>query len=136
MPVIAVVVVAVLALKRRSWLPVLLMGIAAAGSVLVTVLGKDLTGRARPPVALAVPPFETSPSFPSGHTLNATVVLGVSAYLVMLGRRHLRSRLLVGLGGRRVRRWRWGCPGSGSGTTGSPTSSPAGWWGWPGSAPS
>ena len=49
-----------------------------------------------PPLALAVPPFETSPSFPSGHTLNATVVLGVAAYLVMLGRRHLRSRLLVG----------------------------------------
>ena len=96
MPVIAVVVVAVLALKRRSWLPVLLMGVAAAGSVLVTVLGKDLSGRARPPVALAVPPFETSPSFPSGHTLNATVVLGLSAYLVMLGRRHLRSRLVVG----------------------------------------
>ena len=96
MPVIAVVVVTVLALKRRSWLPVLLMGIAAAGSVLITVLGKDLSGRARPPLALAVPPFETSPSFPSGHTLNATVVLGVSAYLVMLGRRHLRSKLLVG----------------------------------------
>ena len=72
------------------------MGIAAAGSVLITVLGKDLSGRARPPLALAVPPLETSPSFPSGHTLNATVVLGVSAYLVMLGRRHLRSKLLVG----------------------------------------
>jgi membrane-associated phospholipid phosphatase len=96
MPVIAVVVVIVLALRRRSWLPVLLMGIAAAGSVLITVLGKDLSGRARPPLALAVPPFETSPSFPSGHTLNATVVLGVSAYLVVLGRRHLRSKLLVG----------------------------------------
>ena len=96
MPVIAVLVVVVLAVRRRSWLPVVLMGIAAAGSVAITVLGKDLAGRARPPVALAVPPLETSPSFPSGHTLNATVVLGVSAYLVMLGRKHLRSRLIVG----------------------------------------
>ena len=96
MPVIAVVVVTVLTVKRRSWLPVVLMGIAAAGSVLITVLGKDVSARARPPLALAVPPFESSPSFPSGHTLNATVVLGISAYLVMLGRRHLRSRLLVG----------------------------------------
>ena len=96
MPVIAVVVVLVLAVRRRSWLPVVLMVIAAAGSVAITVLGKDLAGRARPPVALAVPPLESSPSFPSGHTLNATVVLGVSAYLVMLGRKHLRSRLLVG----------------------------------------
>ena len=92
----AVVVVTVLAVRRRSWLPVVLMGIAAAGSVLVTVLGKDLTGRARPPVALAVPPLESSPSFPSGHTLNATVVLGVVAYLVVLGRSHLLSRVLVG----------------------------------------
>jgi undecaprenyl-diphosphatase len=95
MPVIAVVIVTVLAVTRRSWLPVVLMAVAAAGSVLITVLGKDLTGRARPPVALAVPPLETSPSFPSGHTLNATVVLGIACYLVVLGRRHLRSKLLV-----------------------------------------
>jgi membrane-associated phospholipid phosphatase len=95
MPVIAAVIVIALAVRRRSWLPVVLMLIAAAGSVLMTVLGKDLTGRARPPLIYAVPPLETSPSFPSGHTLNATVVLGLSAYLVMLGRRHLRSKLLV-----------------------------------------
>ena len=96
MPLIALSVVVVLAVRRRSWLPVVLMGIAAAGSVVVTVLGKDLAARVRPPQALAVPPYETSASFPSGHTLNATVVLGIAAYLVMLGRKHLRSRLLVG----------------------------------------
>ena len=95
MPLIAAAIVITLAVRRRSWLPVVLMLIAAAGSVLITVLGKDLTARARPPVIYAVPPLETSPSFPSGHTLNATVVLGLSAYLVMLGRRHLRSRILV-----------------------------------------
>ena len=95
MPLIAAVIVITLALRRRSWMPVVLMLIAAAGSVLFTVVGKDLTGRARPPVIYAVPPLETSPSFPSGHTLNATVVLGLSAYLIMLGRRHLRSRLII-----------------------------------------
>jgi membrane-associated phospholipid phosphatase len=95
MPLIAAAIVITLAVRRRSWMPVVLMLIAAAGSVLITVLGKDLTGRARPPVIYAVPPLETSPSFPSGHTLNATVVLGLSAYLIMLGRRHLRSKLLV-----------------------------------------
>ena len=124
----------ILAVKRRSWLPVVLMGIAAAGSVLITVLGKDLAGRARPPMALAVPPLETSPSFPSGHTLNATVVLGVSAYLVMLGRRHLRSKLLVGSVVVVFVRGDGPVPGVARATTGSPTSSPAGWSGWPGSA--
>ncbi len=95
MPVIAVLIAVTLAVRRRSWLPVVLMAIATAGSVLITVLGKDLVGRARPPLSLAVPPLETSPSFPSGHALNATVVLGLAAYLVMLGRRHLRSKVLV-----------------------------------------
>ena len=95
MPVIALVATAVLAVTRRSWLPVVLMLVAATGSVLMTVLGKDLVGRARPPVSLAVPPLETSPAFPSGHALNATVVLGLVAYLVLLGRRHLRTKLLL-----------------------------------------
>ena len=95
MPIIALVVTAVLAVARRSWLPVVLMLVATTGSVLLTVLGKDLVGRVRPPVALAVPPLETSPAFPSGHALNATVVLGVAAYLVVLGHRHLRSKVLV-----------------------------------------
>lgn len=68
----------------RSWLPVLLFAVATAGSVAMTVVGKDLLGRTRPPEGLAVPPFEHSPSFPSGHTLNTTVVVFVAAYLVTL----------------------------------------------------
>ena len=85
MSVLAVVLTVALAVARRSWTPVLLMSIAASGSVLLTVLGKDLVGRTRPPAALAVPPLETSPSFPSGHTLNATVLIGMLAYLALLG---------------------------------------------------
>lgn len=84
MPVLASVGTLALALWWRRWTPVVLMLAAAAGSLLMTVTGKELTGRARPPIELAVPPFESSASFPSGHTLNATVIAGVVAYLLLI----------------------------------------------------
>ncbi len=65
--------------RRRSIL--IMMLIAAAGSLLFTGVGKSVVGRARPPFALAVPPYEYAPSFPSGHTLNATVITLMLAYL-------------------------------------------------------
>lgn len=89
------VVTVALAVWRRSWTPVVLMAIAAAGSVLMTVAGKDLVGRARPPATLAVPPLESSPAFPSGHTLNATVLVGMAAYLLLLGVGRVWVRILV-----------------------------------------
>ncbi|MBP3035736.1 phosphatase PAP2 family protein [Arthrobacter sp. zg-ZUI100] len=90
MPVLALAATAVMTVRWRSWTPVLLVVCAAAGSLLMTVAGKDLVGRARPSLADAVPPFEHSPSFPSGHTLNSVVIAGVVTYLVVL---HLRSTL-------------------------------------------
>lgn len=89
LPILVTLVVAGLAWWWRSWTPVVLMAVAAAGSVAMTEAGKDLAGRARPPQGLAVPPYETSPSFPSGHTLNSTVIAIVLAYLVLL---HVKSR--------------------------------------------
>lgn len=89
MPLLALAATAAMALRWRSWTPVMLVVSAAAGSLLMTVAGKDLIGRARPSRADAVPPFEDSASFPSGHTLNAVVIAGVVAYLVVL---HLHSR--------------------------------------------
>lgn len=83
MPVLAVLAVVLMVWAWRSWTPVVLMAVAAAGSLVLTVAGKDLVGRARPPQAFAVPPYETSPSFPSGHTLNATVLAAVAVYLVL-----------------------------------------------------
>lgn len=65
---------------RRRSIP-LMMGIAAAGSLIFTSVGKTLVGRARPPFSLAVPPYEYAPSFPSGHTLNSTVIPLMLAYL-------------------------------------------------------
>ena len=53
----------------------------------VIAVGKQLVGRARPPLEYAVPPYETSPSFPSSHTLNSTVIASLVAYLLL----HLTS---------------------------------------------
>lgn len=84
MPVLATLATVALGIAWRRWTPIVLMIGAAAGSLLMTVGGKDLAGRARPPVELAVPPLEHSASFPSGHTLNATVIVGVLTYLVLV----------------------------------------------------
>lgn len=95
MPVLALVVMTLLAARRRSWTPVILICAAGIGSLLMTIAGKDLVGRARPPLSSAVPPYEHSPSFPSGHTLNAVVVAGVVAYLLVLRQRSRRARALT-----------------------------------------
>ncbi len=83
MPVLALLAVVAMTLAWRQWTPALLMLVATAGSLAMTVVGKTAVGRARPPLADAVPPYETSGSFPSGHALNAVVVAGVVAYLLV-----------------------------------------------------
>ena len=95
MPLIALLAGVGLAIAWRRWTPLVLMAIASAGSLAITITGKGLAGRARPPQYLAVPPFESSPSFPSGHTLNATVVLGLTAYLLVIWIRKRRWRAVV-----------------------------------------
>ncbi|GAA2741098.1 hypothetical protein GCM10009868_05860 [Terrabacter aerolatus] len=84
MPILALVAVAVITWRRRRWTPIVLTLIAAAGSLAMTVVGKNVVDRARPPASLAVPPLEVSPSFPSGHTLNATVLTTIVVYLVLI----------------------------------------------------
>ncbi|MCU1539616.1 MAG: superfamily domain protein [Arthrobacter sp.] len=93
MPVLALITTVVLAVRRRSWTPAILITIAAAGSLLMTIAGKQLIGRTRPQLADAVPPYEYSASFPSGHSLNSVVIAGVVAYLVILRRKSRRSRI-------------------------------------------
>ncbi|MEO3937999.1 phosphatase PAP2 family protein [Dermatophilaceae bacterium Soc4.6] len=97
MPILATLAVLVMTWRWRSWTPLVLLALAAAGSLAMTVAGKDLTGRTRPPLALAVPPYESSASFPSGHALNSVVVTGVVVYLVLLHlhRKRTRSTVLV-----------------------------------------
>jgi membrane-associated phospholipid phosphatase len=94
MPCMAVAAILVLALTRRSRTPLILIAGAGLGSLLMTIAGKDIIGRHRPPLSDAVPPFEYSPSFPSGHTLNATVVAGAVGYLLWLHRRTLAAKIL------------------------------------------
>jgi undecaprenyl-diphosphatase len=95
MPILAVVVMLLLALRRRSWTPVILIAAAGIGSLLMTIAGKDIIDRHRPSHVYAIPPFETSPSFPSGHTLNATVIVGIVAYLLILRQRTAVARTLT-----------------------------------------
>ncbi|CAN00230.1 putative membrane-associated phospholipid phosphatase [Clavibacter michiganensis subsp. michiganensis NCPPB 382] len=94
MPIIAVVTMLFLAVRRRSWTPIILVVAAGGGSLLLTIAGKDLIGRARPALADAVPPYETSPSFPSGHTLNAVAIAGILAYLLLLRQLRRVTRVL------------------------------------------
>jgi len=93
MPLIAVAAILLLALTRKSWTPVILVVGAGVGSLLMTIAGKDIIGRSRPPLVDAVPPYEHSPSFPSGHSLNATVVAGVVGYLLWLHRHAILAKI-------------------------------------------
>ncbi|MDP9027676.1 MAG: phosphatase PAP2 family protein [Actinomycetota bacterium] len=95
MPILAVVAILILSLRRRSWTPAILIAAAGIGSLLMTIAGKDIIGRHRPPLIDAVPPYEYSPSFPSGHTLNALVVAGVVAYLLILRRSTTHGRVIT-----------------------------------------
>jgi membrane-associated phospholipid phosphatase len=99
MPVLATVVVLTMVFRWRSWTPLVLALIAAAGSLAMTVSGKELIGRARPPLHLAVPPYEESPSFPSGHTLNSTVLVGLLVYLLLRRLDSARGRTAVVVAG-------------------------------------
>lgn len=95
MPVIAVLALLILSIRRRSWTPAILIAAAGLGSLLMTNVGKGLVGRVRPEVIFAVPPYERSPSFPSGHALNATVIAGIIAYLLVLRQHSARARFLT-----------------------------------------
>ncbi|MFT4217880.1 MAG: phosphatase PAP2 family protein [Micropruina sp.] len=83
MSVITGLAVTLLCLRWQRWTPLVLMVIAVTGSLAMTVTGKRLTDRARPPLTESIPPPETSASFPSGHALNSIVIAGMFCYLLV-----------------------------------------------------
>ena len=82
MAIIATCLTVAMVWRFRSATPLILMVVAVAGSLTFTRVGKAIVQRARPPLGDAVPPYEYAFSFPSGHTLNSTVIAGMAAYLV------------------------------------------------------
>ena len=97
MTIIAAAITGLMVWRWRSRTPLILMLIAVAGSLTFTNVGKAIVGRARPPLIDAVPPYEYAFSFPSGHTLNSTVVAGMVAYLVACRLKSRLARTLCGI---------------------------------------
>jgi undecaprenyl-diphosphatase len=95
MPILTTLVVIGLAVIWRQWTPIVLTAITGLGSLLLTVVGKAMVGRSRPPLVDAVPPFETSFSFPSGHALNSMALAGIVAYLLIRRQRTAWARTLT-----------------------------------------
>jgi undecaprenyl-diphosphatase len=95
MTTLATAVTVGLAVAWRQWTPVLLVAVTAAGSVTLTVVGKAVVGRIRPPLADAVPPYESTASFPSGHSLNSVAIAGIVAYLLVRRQRRRWARVLT-----------------------------------------
>jgi membrane-associated phospholipid phosphatase len=77
----AVLISSVVALWRRSWLPVVLALVGAIGILLVVLAAKVLVVRERPPIPFAVI-TEKGFSFPSGHAAGTAVVALLSAWML------------------------------------------------------
>ena len=90
MSILTSVAVTALCLIWHRWTPLVLTVIAVSGALSMTIAGKRLSGRARPPLEDSLPPPETSASFPSGHALNSLVIGGTLCYLLVS---HLTSTL-------------------------------------------
>lgn len=75
---------------------------AMAASAALTLLLKDVVGRARPPAGTVLGVVDPSYAFPSGHTLNSTVFLGLVASIAFTRTSSVPVRLgivLAWLGG-------------------------------------
>ena len=72
-----------------------MFAIGMAGSAALTVLVKHLVARARPGAADVLGPVDHSYSFPSGHTLNSAVFLGLLVWLLWPALRSHAARTMA-----------------------------------------
>jgi membrane-associated phospholipid phosphatase len=86
----AALVAVVVSLWKRSWLPVLVLGLATAGAGAMYKVGTTLINRDRPPVEILDPGLVPDHSFPSGHV--GTAVAAYAGALVVLWWLSPRSR--------------------------------------------
>lgn len=80
MTILALAVGLLLAVALRSWTPLVVLAVTAAGITGLTVVFKAVLGRARPPLAQAVIAADGF-GFPSGHAVAAAAVCGVAAWV-------------------------------------------------------
>lgn len=83
----------VLLLLGRRWGGAAAVACGMSLSLLITVLLKSAVGRARPPVDDVLGAVNDGFAFPSGHTLNGTVFVGLLAGLVLTRCRTVAARL-------------------------------------------
>ncbi|MDH2442412.1 phosphatase PAP2 family protein [Amnibacterium sp. CER49] len=95
MPIIATASAVLFVAIRRAWTPAILIAATGLGSVVMTTVGKGVVGRHRPPLIDAAPPFESSFSFPSGHTTSTTAIAGVIVYLLILRQHSALARTVT-----------------------------------------
>ncbi|WP_280266223.1 phosphatase PAP2 family protein [Nocardia wallacei] len=93
MTTITVTACAWLAWQRR-WPQVVLTATVAVGAGVTVAVVKRLVGRRRPPVDHLV--TESSLSFPSGHALSTTAIVGVVTTVTVLALRRRAAKIAVG----------------------------------------
>ena len=97
-PIIMLSIALLLWWRWRDPTPMLLILATEVGAVAISAAAKRVVNRARPPTIDAVFPYETSPSFPSGHTMQAFAIATILAYLLIrhIGHRHGLLRAAIG----------------------------------------
>jgi undecaprenyl-diphosphatase len=93
--VLMLVAAALLYRATRSWRAPGLLLFAMAGSAALTAVLKALVERHRPGITFVLGPVDNSFGFPSGHTLNSTVFLGMLAGLIWTGLRSPAAKAAV-----------------------------------------